>query len=179
MDPKKPKELIAEFCQLKGYDESVIQTIVDECYSEVRRCMESLDYDYLQLPGIGDAFLKAWSVKREQLKLQSLMDAHYLPTQDVPKWEKLTMVYNRMTNNFYKETNRSIDRMMEHDYNKHKHNYDHIEGHEYTTYKPGTKTYTMGCRCETCKACMKVYRKAYNLRKKANDTESETATGMG
>lgn len=173
MDPRKPKELIAEFCQLKGYEESVIQIVVDECYGEVRKCMEEMKYDYLQLPGIGDAFLKAWAVKREQLRLQSLMDANYLGESERMKWEKLTMAYNRMTTNFYEATNKSIDRMMDHDYNNHKHNYSHIEGHEYTTYKPGTKTYTMGCRCDTCKACMKVYRKAYNLRQKKNDTERE------
>ena len=92
MDPNKPKELITEFCALKGYDESIIQVIVDECYREIRKVMEQMNYDYIEIPGIGDLFLKVWSVKRRLVKLQSLMDANHSLLSERIEYEKMTMV---------------------------------------------------------------------------------------
>ncbi len=112
MIPRKAKDTIREFCELKGYNLEHIEWIINGYYEKINEIQKTLESDGLPLPGLGHMFIKVWTIKTRINKNTRYLKAGQAYNQwffsdkikDRLKQETewLQKVYDRQTEDYYK-----------------------------------------------------------------------------
>ena len=169
--------MLREFAITNGYpieDMELIITGKQGAYQEIRKQIDLMSYDWVDLPGIGGLFLKVWTLKTEINKLNRVIAARdYKVRMEVHEVrDTFQAIYNRVTETFYESKEKKINKVVGSPtcYN---YDYSYMEGHIFPNLKPGSKAYGLGCRCVVCKEKTSKYRSTWYKRKQVEELEEQ------
>jgi hypothetical protein len=60
----KLKDLIKSFAGRKGIDEEIVKVIILGTYKELRRQMDEMEQNHLEMPGLGTFSIKHWKMDK-------------------------------------------------------------------------------------------------------------------
>ena len=107
MKPKKVKNLISELSQKLQVSELEIQSVLDVYWDKVRKTLSSLDYNYVNLKGLGTFAVKPWMIDKKIKKNNNIIERYI---QD-PTSGGLTIINNLSKDNLKLQA--SLDKLKE------------------------------------------------------------------
>ena len=95
MKPKKVKDLIPKISKELQLSEQEIKSVLDVYWDKVRKTLSSLEYEYVNVPGLGMFGLKPWMVDK-RLKVNHHLIEKYIAN---PTAGSLTILNNLSKDN--------------------------------------------------------------------------------
>lgn len=169
MTPLKFSDIVDDFCLTMGYDKEdsdKVKLILAETYTDLKEHMHDMEYDFINMPGIGEFFTKGWTLVRAIKPLEKLLTDKRLPyaALDVirARKEKIETAYARTCEIHKKKVEKQIAgviRVREGRPAKEP-MYEHIPNHVNAFRKPNYRSYTQDkCRCIECIKANEVHNK--------------------
>ncbi len=95
MKPKKVKDLIPKISKELQLSEEEVKSVLDVYWDKVRKSLSSLEYEYVNVPGLGVFGVKPWMVEKK-LRINNHLIEKYINT---PTVGSLTIINNLSKDN--------------------------------------------------------------------------------
>lgn len=76
MNPKKASKLYKNFAEENSYDETLVESIIDFYYKNVRELLTNLTHPRINIDGLGHINAKPLIIKKTIDKLHKVLDGH-------------------------------------------------------------------------------------------------------
>lgn len=111
MEGKKFNTILEEYCAKRNFspEESTnFQIYVVGVFQEVKKLMDSREYDFIAVRKLGTFFLKVWTVHSRMKELEKRLTGYLGPRMSTnqyrdekKRYDELTKIYERMTTDFF------------------------------------------------------------------------------
>lgn len=95
MKPKKVKDLIPKISKELQLSEEEVKSVIDIYWDKVRKALSSLEYEHVNVPGLGVFGVKPWMVEKK-LRINNHLIEKYINT---PTVGSLTIINNLSKDN--------------------------------------------------------------------------------
>jgi nucleoid DNA-binding protein len=95
LKPKKVKDLIPKISKELQLSEEEVKSVLDVYWDKVRKSLSSLEYEYVNVPGLGVFGVKPWMVEKK-LRINNHLIEKYINT---PTVGSLTIINNLSKDN--------------------------------------------------------------------------------
>lgn len=178
MQPRKAKELSAEYAQSIGIPAEHMEEISKALFQTLKDLMNTYDHNMILIPWLGTFFFRVWKIENEVKKCNNILRAATLPVSVLDSIQEKRANLIKMDAIILAEMGRRADQRADKRQNG-VHN---------------QRIYKQGCRCEKCKKdhCAmnkrnrdkvkaREQREEYRqkLIKQHNETKRNTTEGMG
>ena len=76
MNPKKATKLYKSFAEENNYEESLVETVIEFYYKNIRNILSNLSYPRINIDGLGHIYAKQTIVNKTIDKLHKVLDDH-------------------------------------------------------------------------------------------------------
>jgi len=95
LKPKKVKDLIPKISKELQLSEEEVKSVIDIYWDKVRKALSSLEYEHVNVPGLGVFGVKPWMVEKK-LRINNHLIEKYINT---PTVGSLTIINNLSKDN--------------------------------------------------------------------------------
>lgn len=95
MKPKKIKDLIPQLSKELQLSEEEIKSVLDVYWNKVRKTLSSLDYNRVNLKGLGTFYIKPWSIEKKMKANDNVIERYV----ESPTTGGLTIMNNLLKDN--------------------------------------------------------------------------------